>query len=203
MGLPGIKFAPKDITPKKFFEEWLLPQAEPFKAFLPMLGELAATLAVRVAGPEGGEWSCRLDKNGLKVAPGLKDDAVITLSLDTKNFLAAVTGELKMGAPQGGSRKAPPPEQIPGRIAQTLESLRQVKGQLRYHLNDPAGDFIVDIKFAGPLKDAPDAEVIMNREIAEGMAKGEVDPQQAFMAGKIRIEGDLSLLIQLMPLMQR
>ena len=63
------------------------------------------------------------------------------------------------------------------------------------------GDFIVDVKFAGPLNDEPDVSVTMARETAENMAKGELNPQAAFMAGQVQISGDMSILMQLMPLM--
>jgi len=202
MGLSTIPIAPKDITPSRFFKEWLPQQVEPFKPLMSFLGDVSATLAVRVTGDSGGDWSCTASMNGLEVAEGLKDDAVITLILSVKAFLAAVTGEIKFGQPPSRGGKAPDVSKVPGMIKSTLASLRMVNGMLRYHLTGTgAEDFIVDIKFGGPLKSAPDVEVTMGRELAEGMNAGTVNPQDAFMAGKIKIDGDMSLLFQLMPLM--
>jgi hypothetical protein len=170
MALPTIQNAPAGITPEK------------------------------VTGDGGGEWSCSLSKDGLKIETGLRDDAVVTVRLPVKGFVSAVTGELKMGPP--GGAKAPSPEQAPGLIKDALTSLRQINGILRYHLEDAdKGDFVVDVKFAGPMKDDADVSVTMARETAENMAKGELNPQAAFMAGQVQISGDMTILMQLMPLM--
>lgn len=202
MGLPALKFAPKDIAPEKYFGEWLPGEVAPWKPFLGVLGGLSATLSIRVTGAGGGEWSCAVNKDGLQVAPGLKDDAVVTIALSVKDFQTAVSGELKMGGPRGGGAKAPSPTELPKLIERNLAGLREVNGILRYQLTDPAaGDFVVDVKFAGPMKDQPDVTVSMGKDVAMEITKGELNPQAAFMAGQVQISGDISLLIQLMPLM--
>jgi len=200
MGLPGINFAPADIAPAEFFGEWLSKQVEPLKPLLGVLGDQSATMSIRVTGDDGGEWSCTVNKDGLTIKEGLSEEAEVTVILSTPDFQRAVSGALPMAGSRAG-RKRPSPEEAPGLIENALEQLRQVAGQLRYRIEDPAGDFMVDVKFAGPLKDDPDVEVIMSRETAEGIAGGSLNPQTAFMAGQVQIQGDISLLMQLMPLM--
>lgn len=200
MALPTIQNAPADITPEKFFGQWLPTQAEQFKAIMPLLGDITATMGIKVTGDEGGEWSCTISKDGLKIEQGLRDDAVVTVRLDKKNFVAAVTGQLKMGP--GAGAKAPSPEQAPQMLKDAITAVKQINGILRYQLEDPdQGDFLVDVKFAGPLNDDADVQVTMARETAESMAAGDLNPQAAFMAGQVQISGDMSILMQLMPLM--
>lgn len=45
--------------------------------------------------------------------------------------------------------------------------------------------------------DAPDATITQDRDTAVGMARAEVNPVSAFMTGKLRITGNLMLLMGL------
>jgi hypothetical protein len=191
MPLPGISYAPKDVTPKKFFEEWLPGQFEKVKALvMPFAGEVNAAMAIKVTGAGGGEWSCGLSAEGLKVESGLREDAVVTLVLSEPNFREAVTGE------------PPAADKIPALIRRQLEALRQIQGMIEFRMEDAkSGDFTVRIKFAGPMKDEPDAGVSLAREDAEAISRGELNPQAAFMSGRMKISGDMMLLMQMTPLM--
>ncbi len=202
MGLPELPNAPSDITPEKFFGEWLHSQFDTFKPLVEQLaGDLSASLAVKVEG--SGEWTCSLSKDGLAVEKGLKEDALTTLILNEKDFLDAVTGKRKnlMQPPAGAT---PSPEDIPGMLKTTIETLKEIEGMFQFRIEDKdAGDFVVTVKFAGPIKDEPDTIVSVDQEDVEAIAAGELNPQAAFMAGKLRIAGDMGLLMQMAPLMMQ
>jgi putative sterol carrier protein len=46
-----------------------------------------------------------------------------------------------------------------------------------------------------------DCTIIVAREDLESMVRGELDPTMAFMQGKLKINGDMSVALQLQPLL--
>lgn len=94
-------------------------------------------------------------------------------------------------------------QEFPERAGATARLQYQVKGT-------PEGDvhyyWVVD---SGKLKestlgDDPDAEITlsMSYEDAVKMQKGELDPNAAFMQGRIKVTGNMGKLMSLMPLTQ-
>lgn len=194
--------APADITPGKFFGEWLPEQMEPMKEMISSLGGgVNAAMSIRVTGDNGGDWSTTLDGGEVKIEEGLKDDALVTLVLNEKNFVEAVSGQMEdlMPPPPGGGDVDP--AKAAEQAKQRMEAVKNINGSLKYVIEDAEKPFEVMIKFAGDLKDEPDVSVIIDRENALAMARGETNPQAAFMSGQIRIQGDMSILMQLTPLM--
>ena len=196
--------APMDITPARFFGEWLQAQVEPFKPLIQaMAGDIAFALAIKVTGGGGGEWTVKLAGGKLEVAKGLDAAALVTLVLSEENFVRAVTGQLDdlRMQPPGMGKGGLSPEVIKQQAQKNIEAMTQIHGMLEFHAEDPQKPFVVGIKFAGPMKDQADCVIKMDQEDIRAMAKGETNPQAAFMSGKIRIEGDMGLLMQLAPLM--
>jgi putative sterol carrier protein len=59
------------------------------------------------------------------------------------------------------------------------------------------GDWQVGLKLGpGAIPEQPAATVTLAAEDAAAMERGELDPVQAFMAGRLQVEGDVSLLMQ-------
>jgi putative sterol carrier protein len=205
MAMPTLPNAPQDITPKKFFTEWLPGQLAPFKDAIKQFGgDLKACMSFKVEGDQGGEWTTALEAGDVKVESGIKDSAVVTLIIAQKDFLDVVTGKRKMNLqPPGGGRGAPKPEDIPKQIKNVIDTLSGVEGMFQFRVEDPGNDFVVTVKFKGPIKKEPDTIVSIDRADADAMAKGELNPQAAFMGGKIRITGDMGLLMQMAPLMMQ
>jgi SCP-2 sterol transfer family len=201
MGLPEIPNAPADITPEAFFGSWLPEQAENFKDMAAQFaGDIVAGMSIRVTGDGGGEWTCSISKDGLKIDSGLNDDSPVTVIIDGASFKKAVTGEIKMSPPADAA--VPSPEEAQAKIKDSIAAVKEIQGMMKYTIKYPEGDdFVSCIKFAGPLKDEPDVGITMDKEDADALAAGELNPQAAFMAGKLQIEGDMTLLMQLAPLM--
>jgi len=61
-------------------------------------------------------------------------------------------------------------------------------------------EFWARINF-GPLQEEPTVSISISESDFQAMQKGELDPQTAFMSGKVQISGDLSFLFKLAPLM--
>ena len=67
-----------------------------------------------------------------------------------------------------------------------------LKGEGYIHI---AGDQVTN-------ENAPaDCTIIVAREDLESMVRGELDPTMAFMQGKLKINGDMSVALQLQPLL--
>jgi putative sterol carrier protein len=204
MAMPTLPNAPENITPKKFFSEWLPQQIEPFKAAIKQFGgSLQASMSFKVEGPQGGEWTTAVQAGDVKIESGLKDNAVVTLILAEKDFVDVVTGKRKMAMGRPGGGKAPKPEDIPKQLKNMIDTLSGIEGMFQFRVEESGNDFVVSVKFKGPIKKEPDTIVAIDRADVDAMAKGELNPQAAFMSGKIRITGDMGLLMQLAPLMMQ
>jgi putative sterol carrier protein len=70
---------------------------------------------------------------------------------------------------------------------------------------DLKGDGYVHINGAEVTNDnAPaDCTVIVSKDDLEAMTKGELDPTTAFMTGKLKINGDMSVAMALQPILAR
>ncbi len=204
MGLGPMELpkAPADITPAKFFMEWLPTQVDSFKDLIGQFGGgVSAAMATRVTGDGGGDWTTVLEGGAVKVEEGLRDDAVVTIVISAPNFKDAVTGQMEdvmQPPPDAGNIS---PEDAAEKAKQNMEAVKTIEGQIKFAIEDDAKPFEVMVKFAGPLKDEADVAVIVDREQAIAMAKGDTNPQAAFMSGAIKIEGDMGILMQLAPMM--
>jgi putative sterol carrier protein len=60
------------------------------------------------------------------------------------------------------------------------------------------GDWQVDFKLGpGPIPDEPTTTVSVSAEDAAAMERGELNPLEAFMAGRIQVAGDMTLVMQM------
>jgi putative sterol carrier protein len=203
-GMMNLPKAPADITPAKFFGEWLPTQVEAFKDMIGSLGgETSAAMSFRITGQGGGDWSTLLAGGKVKVEKGLRDDALVTVVMNATNFVEAVTGQLEevMQPPPGAAANLTP-AQAAAKAKENMEAVKSIIGAVGFSIEDDKKPFAAMVKFAGPLKDAADVTVSMERQTAVAIAKGDTNPQAAFMSGQVKIEGDLSILMMLMPLMQ-
>jgi len=78
-----------------------------------------------------------------------------------------------------------------------VDNLRQVAGTVGVTLSGPRG-FSLRAHFGGgtPAAD-PDCDLVIDSEVYTQLRTGEVDPQDAFMSGKIEIGGDMQMAMQL------
>jgi putative sterol carrier protein len=80
---------PADITPQRFFEEWLPSQL----ASAGHRAERPLTVRVRLDGQGGGHWELRLAQTGLSVGPAGSGDADVTLLQSVEDWRAIALGE--------------------------------------------------------------------------------------------------------------
>jgi hypothetical protein len=199
-GMMNLPLAPADITPEKFFTQWLPQQLQSLGSLIAALaGDVKAGIATRVIG--AGDWTAILEGGKIRIEAGLAPDALVTFILPEKNFIEAVTGQRQdmMGKPPAG---AGTPEQMAAQAKQNLQALREINGAIKFVVEDEKMPFEATVKFGGELQSDPDCTITVGLDTARSMAAGETNPQAAFMSGQIKIEGDMTMVMQLMPLMQ-
>ena len=91
----------------------------------------------------------------------------------------------------------------PGGPAREMTDLQQVTVVVQVHLTGPKGSdwYVISDKGAASrhegTTDNPNATVTASAEDWDAIQKGELDRVQAFMSGKLKTEGDLTLMLQL------
>jgi hypothetical protein len=188
---------PGDITPERFFTEWLPPEFE--REFGP--GKRAAsdiTVAVALEGDGGGHWI--LDVRGGKLSvrrpgePGA--DPVVTMRQDVADWRALAVGE------SGGIDLAPPqasPLDVLFVDPASRQIMNAVKGTVRFEVYNYNGrTWWMHVKF-GPQAEAdpPNATIAVEAETYAKVLARQIAPPEAYFSGKIRLSGDTSLAMQL------
>ncbi len=80
-----------------------------------------------------------------------------------------------------------------------IDQLKARQGTIRFViLGPPSGeDWSIDVGLDGPPADEPSCTVAVAYADYEEIASGKLPPPAAFMAGKIRVTGDMTLVMQL------
>lgn len=191
---------PKDISPKDFFERFIPEQFEKAKALLPdPVKALSASMVFSLTGDQGGAWTIKFNKGDLKIAQGDDPDRVVKIVQSVSDWRGAISGErgFRFELPgAGGGGKGGLPQGSP-MTQEKIERLKSIDGAIMFRLTDKEkGDWTVTVQFGKSSKDTPDCTISVASEDAKAMRKGELNPQMAFMSGKIDIKGDLGFAMQ-------
>lgn len=178
---------PENVTPAQFFEE-LLPMG--FAAQTAESGSAPADFAMvfQVEGEGGGEWLAKIADGKMNVSKG-SGDANLTIRMGVNDWRDAVLGR------NGASLSLILPPQRPGRPDNSARA-KQLKGLMGVELSREGADpFRVEMAFNG----ASAPKTVIKMKIADyiAMQEGTLNGQQAFMSGKLRVEGDMGFLMQI------
>ncbi len=187
---------PPDITPADLFERWL-PQAFAAAGWRAPAG--IPRLRVSVAGTTGGPWDLSVAGETLTVATGSREapDIWMRLSLpDLRAVLGVEDPDLPPIAPPGWSMRdlliVQPADvdlvrQISGRVAVEIEGRRRRRWTL-------------DVGFgaAGVSAGRPRTTLRLDAPTFEGLRSGALPPMQPLLDGRLKIEGDRALAMQLL-----
>jgi len=204
--MPALPTAP--IAPAEFMESFL-PQVFAELRIPAVLAEIDESLGVRLHGDEGGSWRIRLQGGDLSVEAGEFESVALTLLQSHEDWRGALwSGH---GGPFGRyvaklfthraseildkiGERAPNPLD-----ARALGPLREVEGRVAIVVKGgEQGDWRIDLKLGtGETPDAPNTTISITAEDAEALSSGELKPLEAFMAGRIQVEGDVGFAMQL------
>jgi hypothetical protein len=201
--LPEFPTAP--IPAAEFLENYLPAALAEVGAFEHAAG-VDVSLGVLLDGEGGGEWVLDVRAGDVRVRPSPRADAAFTYVQSVDDWRGALWGRRGGAVGQGAAALFRPATRqveaaatlIAGRIPSTLEALSPLRGLLRLVVTDPAGDWRVDLKLGpGDIPARPTTEVCVSAADADQMASGRLKPMEAFMAGRIRVGGDMALLLQI------
>lgn len=194
-----MSIPPAGTSPKEFFEVHV-PRA--LQATLPAdAKQVDVTIGVKLDGAGGGEWRIRMNNGEVSGSQGSVEDAAFTIVQSVDDWRGALW-EGRGGAfgkqsraffegGGGGGQGAMSPAAL-----QQLEALR---GMIKMVVGGgPGGDWAVGFKLGpGPVPEPPTTTVSISAADADAMERGELDPMQAFMSGRIQIAGDMTLMMQM------
>lgn len=176
----------EDVTPDQFFEQ-LLPMG--FQAQRDAGGAVPTdfTMQYLLTGAGGGDWAVTIKDGQLSTVKG-KHDAVITFTMSIDDWRDAVLSR------NGASISLLLPQNKPGR-PDNSGRVKQMKGTVAQELARDGGDPLkIEMCFNGAA--APRTVLKMKLADAIALQEGRLNGQEAFMTGRLRIEGDMAFMMQ-------
>jgi hypothetical protein len=177
----------EDVTPEQFFEQ-LLPAG--FQAQREAGGAVPQdfTMQYVLTGDGGGEWAVTIKDGQMSTIRG-RHEAVITFTLSADDWRDAVLGR------NGATLALLLPQSRPGR-PDNSGRVKQMKGTVAQELSRESGDpFKLEMTFGG----AAAPRTVLKMKLADfvAMQEGRLNGQEAFMTGRLRIEGDMAFMMQI------
>jgi len=197
--------SPAPITPEVFFTEKVAPQ---FRRRIDEMQRQIMTLQqqvqermnaqgsmrIVVEGEGGGTWYLNTKNGEMMVATEPAFPPVMTVYQSRAYFdwAASLAAESGLFGPSSRNNQS---ELTKSRI----ERLQKIKGLLQFtftHLPDGSERSFCIHLGDGERPAAPQTTLSMKAEDAQKMARGDLNPQMAFMNGTIKITGDMALAMQ-------
>ncbi len=184
---------PNDITPERFFTEWLPSELGSHRASAPLHARVV------LDGEGGGAWDLHFGPDGVRVAAPNGAEPAVTVRLSVADFRGVVLGD-------GPAARLAPPDASPADLvlldATTQELVKAAQGIVRFEVADVA--FAATLKLGPKPMGPPDATVTTDADTYRELLARRVPLAQAYFQGRIRLAGDVNLAMQLgMAMMQR
>jgi hypothetical protein len=187
---------PPEIAVSELFERWL-PSA--FAAAGQRAPADTPVVRVSVSGEGGGAWELAVDDDRLTVTPPARTppDVWIRLSAaDLRVALGAPDSDLPQLLPAGASAR-----QMLLVDPRDVDLVRQISGRLLLEIEGRRRRrWALDVGFgkAGVSAGRPRTTLRLDGQTFEGLRSGAIPPMQPLFDGRLKIEGDRALAMQLM-----
>lgn len=186
-------------TPQALIEQEIPAQFAAVQAQLsPAQKQVSIKFGVDISN--AGQWTLRYANGALNVKNGLDNDCDINILTSIDSFNAAINNNEQVA-------NFDPSKIDAGKYIQRLkpelaDQVRQITGTLKAGVLDVDEELMsVTIKFGAAAPATPTCEIYIQENDIEELVSGRMNPQQAFMAGKIQIKGDMTIAMQLAALM--
>jgi putative sterol carrier protein len=152
------------------------------------------TFVVEVRGEGGGRFVLNVDGGLLSTGDAPAHPVALTLAIDRRDFepLIRDAGDAALGFLGGLSGLAGEMKLTKSR----LDLLAGVRGSLRFEVKGDDGFSLVTHFGDGPPREPPDTVIRVAPDVYAELRAGRLDAQSAFMTGKLEIEGDMQLAMQ-------
>jgi hypothetical protein len=203
------EFPQSPLSPTEFLEQWL-PRAFAEADIPEEARSVDLQVGVCLHGDAGGEWVFEVKAGVLAVQPGSREECAFTFVQSVEDWRGALwegrggaIGRQSVALFKPGSQAAAaagPGQMGPGPPnAAALEEMRKLDGVIQMQVTGAeGGDWAVAFKLGpGPIPDDPTTIVSITAEDAAALETGELDPMQAFMGGKLQVQGDMTLMMQM------
>ena len=177
------------------FNHALAKQEQAVAAAQKLLDGMRAVDASLQVIVDGEAFHLDVEKGRMRASATPAQPPVLTMILDRASFgrVVAAAGDSAMGFLGGLSGLAGEMKLTKAR----LENLKGVSGALRFEV-DGADGFALTTHFGpGAVPEQPDTTLNVDAETYRELRTGKLDPQNAFMGGKIRVAGNMQLAMQL------
>jgi len=202
------EFPRSPVPPSEFFESYL---GKLFAAVaLPRkLADWEASFGVRLEGEGGGEWLYTLRDGALAVVRGSRDGAAFTLVQSVEDWQGALWSgrggavAQRLGVLFGMDGAPRLLARLPRAAPALLERLAALGGVMRAVVTGgPDGDWSASVKFGpGEIPADPSTTISLHHDAAAALARRELGPVEAFLAGRVQVAGDVRLMMQLQSLL--
>jgi SCP-2 sterol transfer family protein len=176
---------PTDITPAVFFEQ-LMPAGFQAQIEQGVPTPKDYVIQYRLTGDGGGEWNVAIREGRMQVTSG-SGDSHMTISISAGDWRDAVLGQ------NGADLALLLPQARPGR-PDGSEAAKKLRGTMALELAREGEPYRMEIAFSN----APAPRTTVKSKITDyvSIQQGKLNGQEAFMTGRVRVEGDLGFLMQ-------
>jgi putative sterol carrier protein len=140
----------------------------------------------KLTGDGGGDWNVAIRDGKMNVKKGT-DESHLTITISAVDWRDAVAGQ------NGADLALLLPQTRPGR-PDGSEAAKKLKGTMAVELARDGEPYRMEMAFGN----AASPRTLVKSKIADYVAiqQGKLNGQEAFMTGRVRIEGDLAFLMQ-------
>jgi len=194
---------PKGITPEEFYLRFVPETYRKNVKNHDMSGYKGIDLDVQfnITGRNGGEYGLKvMDGTDVETSQGKVADPVLTYTFSSKHFEEAVEGKypwlpLDMAFDPEAVQENFTPEQA----HEEMEILRGIEGQADMRVRGNNGE-VVDLRMNFHGATEPAVVFITTEGIVEEIREKKYTVMEAFMAGKVKVEGPVEFAMHVMAL---
>ena len=154
-----------------------------------------ATIRVEIEGDGGGTFFLNVAQGLLTAGAAPAHPPFLTLRQERASFerFALEVGDSALGFLGALTGLAQEMRLTRARV----ELLAGLSGSVRFELRGEGGFALLTHFGVGPVPAAPTTSITIEREAYRALRAGELAPQDAFLSGQIKVEGDYQLAMQL------
>ena len=159
------------------------------------MSAVTATIRIDVTGDGGGTFFLNIDAGRMLPGEAASQPPFLTMLQDRASFdaLVAQVGESATALLGGLTGLTGGMHLTQGRI----ENLAGIDGSVGLRVEGDGGFHIVSHFGSSPMPPEPAATIRISSDVYGQLRSGELSPPSAFMEGKIKVDGDMQLAMQL------